>query len=240
MKLVKILSALLASIGVFSSADAAVIYSITGLASPSVGQTAAGVTVGPVGTVAAPYVAGGGLGGNFNNQFIDAYQVTGFDKVSQGAAETAADSISWSFTFNSAGNQLNLTTMNLSYISELPNQNLTLQENSSGAFVDFATLNSGTTTLSGTGLGANFVRTVNSGSSVTFRLIGWNGATGSSVGLDSRLTATAGLNAASSFRLDGTITAVPEPSSLALAGLMVVFATGFASRKRFRRAKLTV
>ena len=236
MKLVKILSALLASIGVFSSADAAVIYSINGLASPSVGQTAAGVTVGPVGTVAAPYVAGGGLGGNFNNQFIDAFQVTGFNTTTQALAVNAADTVSWSFTFNSAGNQLNLTTMNLSYISELPNQNLTLQENSSGAFVDFATLNSGTTTLSGTGLGANFVRTVNSGSSVTFRLIGWNGATGSSVGLDSRLTATAGLNAASSFRLDGTITAVPEPSSLLLAGLIAAPALVWYRRRKSKVA----
>ena len=236
MKLVKFLSACLASFGVFSSADAAVIYSITGLASPSVGQTAAGVTVGPVGTVAAPYVAGGGLGGNFNNQFIDAYQVTGFNTATQAAAITAADSISWSFTFNSAGNQLNLTTMNLSYISELPNQNLTLQENSSGAFVVFATLNSGTTTLSGTGLGANFVRTVNSGSSVTFRLVGWNGATGSSVGLDSRLAATAGLNAASSFRLDGTITAVPEPSSLLLAGLIAAPALVWYRRRKSKVA----
>ena len=236
MKLVKILSALLASIGVFSSADAAVIYSINGLASPSVGQTAAGVTVGPVGTVAAPYVAGGGLGGNFNNQFIDAFQVTGFNTTTQALAVNAADTVSWSFTFNSAGNQLNLTTMNLSYISELPNQNLTLQENSSGAFVDFATLNSGTTTLSGTGLGANFVRTVNSGSSVTFRLIGWNGATGSSVGLDSRLAATAGLNAASSFRLDGTITAVPEPSSLLLAGLIAAPALVWYRRRKSKVA----
>ena len=236
MKLVKILSALLASIGVFSSADAAVIYSINGLASPSVGQTAAGVTVGPVGTVAAPYVAGGGLGGNFNNQFIDAFQVTGFNTTTQALAVSAADTVSWSFTFNSAGNQLNLTTMNLSYISELPNQNLTLQENSSGAFVDFANLNSGTTTLSGTGLGANFVRTVNSGSSVTFRLIGWNGATGSSVGLDSRLAATAGLNAASSFRLDGTITAVPEPSSLLLAGLIAAPALVWYRRRKSKVA----
>ena len=236
MKLVKILSALLASIGVFSSADAAVIYSINGLASPSVGQTAAGVTAGPVGTVAAPYVAGGGLGGNFNNQFIDAFQVTGFNTTTQALAVSAADTVSWSFTFNSAGNQLNLTTMNLSYISELPNQNLTLQENSSGAFVDFATLNSGTTTLSGTGLGANFVRTVNSGSSVTFRLVGWNGATGSSVGLDSRLAATSGLNAASSFRLDGTITAVPEPSSLLLAGLIAAPALVWYRRRKSKVA----
>ena len=39
---------------------------------------------------------------------------------------------------------------------------------------------------------------------------------------------------------NGSITVVPEPSSLALAGLMVVFATGYASRKRFRRTTLAV
>ncbi len=39
---------------------------------------------------------------------------------------------------------------------------------------------------------------------------------------------------------NGSITVVPEPSSLALAGLTVVFATGYARRKRFRRTKLAV
>ncbi len=240
MKLVKFFSTLLASFAVFNSANAAVIYSITGLASPTVGQTAAGVTVGPVGTAAAPYVAGGGLASNgFNNQFIDAYQVTGFNTTSQAAAATAADTISWSFSFNSVGNRLDLTSLNLSYISELPSQNLTLQENSSGSFVDFASLNAGTTTLSGTGLGANFVRSINSGSSVTFRLVGWNGAAGSSIGLDSRLAATAGLSAASSFRLDGTIVAVPEPSSLLLAGLIATPALVWY-RRRSKKVVATI
>ena len=221
MKLVKLLSTLLASFAVINSANAAVIFSITGLASPSVGQTAAGVSAGPVGTFATPYVAGGGLAGNgFNNQFIDAFQVTGFNTASQAAAITGADTISWSFAFNSVGNRLDLTNLNLSYISELPNQNLTLQENSSGSFVDVASLNGGTTTLSGTGIGSSFIRSINSGSSITFRLVGWNGPAGSSVGLDSRLAATAGLAAASSFRIDGNIVAVPEPSSLLLASLI--------------------
>ncbi len=50
------------------------------------------------------------------------------------------------------------------------------------------------------------------------------------------------LGAAGGYTLNSgaIIIAVPEPSSLALAGLMVVFATGYASRKRFRRTKLAV
>ena len=37
-----------------------------------------------------------------------------------------------------------------------------------------------------------------------------------------------------------TVTAVPEPTSLALAGSMVVFATGYAGRRRLRRTKSAV
>ena len=51
------------------------------------------------------------------------------------------------------------------------------------------------------------------------------------------------LGSASGYTLNNgaiNITAVPEPSSLALAGLVVVCATGYAGRSKFRRKKLAV
>ena len=167
----------------------------------------------------------------------NAWGGTDFQTSSSAAAVAANDFFSFSLTAN-AGSTMNISDIgafNVRHSSSGANTGLFQFQVGAGAFTDIGTSFSLGTTISSAGNaissinlnGISALQNVTGGTDVKFRLLLWGGTT--SIG-------TAYLNDPSSsvandFTLNGTITAVPEPTSL----LSVASCMGLASAYRRRR-----
>lgn len=184
------------------------------------------------GVVGTGYSRGNGLtlasGGTFNSQ---GFNLNG----NEAAAISSNDFVEWSFTSSSA---IDLTSFDIRYDRSA--------EGPSELRIDFSSNGGAFTTVHNDAnvsvLGENNLGIILNSTGVTagaFRLFAW-GATDTNGTFDLENNASIGVDGANpvSFELNGTITSVPEPSSISLVSLMGCSALVAAYRRRKAKSKV--